>query len=297
MLPKIRPYIYGLRVISAVLLVLGAWIGWNYISNGEAVTGFRLIISAVAFALAAWVSPYSPLFLVLLAIPILILPFTRGAGFVFAMIAAIALLWLAWQRVQPVSIDPAGVKRAPDDAVMPHAQKFVSEFEALRWSRAGAVSAELGQIEVTLAVLLSPDRRSYAEVTDVVVAITSSFAHGRTFVSRNSAASPMSPWVLANDRRGDTPTQLVTSHQEVLEILKGRNLKPLTFDPATLIEFVIEQEKRSIEESTGFKPRLSDTAKGMGPIDRSEDSAERIRRWSHTTGPDFSGQLTESDQD
>jgi hypothetical protein len=285
LVPKIRPYIYGLRVLSSVLLVLGAWSGWNYIADGEPVVGVRVLVSAVAFAVASWVSPYSPMFLVLLAIPILILPFTRGAGFVFGIIAAIALLWLVWQRGQAVDIDPGGVRAAPDDAVMPHARAFVADLEGLGWSRAGAVSADLGRMEITMAVLLSADRLSYVEVTDVVVAITSIFAHGRTVVSRNSAASPMSASVLANDRRGATPTQLAASHQEVLEILRERGLKPLRLDPATLIQLVIDQEKRSIEESAGFKPRLGDTAKGMGPIDRSEESAERIRQWSHTTGP------------
>jgi len=290
-LPRLRPFIYGLRAVGIVLLLGGFWVGWNLIDSDQTLAGIRVVLAGIAFAAGTWVSVYSPLFLVLLAIPVLILPLTTGSGVVFAVIAAVALLLLALRRAGPVAIDADQVRRADDDAVMPHAVRFVAGFEDMGWTRAGAVVAQVESIEVTIAVLLSPDRRSYVEVTDVVLAITSTFSQGRTLVSRNSASSPMAEWALANDHRGASPAQLAAAHQEVLDILSEREVEALRLDPDNLIELVIELEKLSIEGAAGFTPGITNTAKGQGPIDRSEPSTERVRRWIHTTGPDLSDHL------
>lgn len=295
LLPQTRWVFMVLRIIGALVLIASVWIGWFHYDDGETLTGMRVLGGGLSFAIATWMSPYSLWFPVFLGIPILIYPLTGGAGILFLLITVVAVLWLLWRRKQPTSIDPAGVRRVADEAVMPHAVKFVEEFESQGWTRSGAVAADLGAMEITLAVILASDQKTYAEVTDVVIALTSVFTEGRTLVTRNSATSPMSEWVLANDLRGANPASLIKCHQEVLEILASMGRTPLDLHPVGLIDFVVEQEKISIETTAGFKPGLANTGKGSGRIDRSDESMERIRQWQWAEGPDLSHHLGQSD--
>lgn len=287
LVPKFRRYVYGLRIISTLLLAAAIRAGTANIGAGLTLTGIRIIVGALGFAAVTWVSPYSPWVMVFLALPVIILPISSGSGILFAAITVAILLWLAWRRTQPVSLDAGGVRRVEDDAVMPKAVRFVAEFEGLGWRRRGAAAADLGSMDIILAVLISPDAHNYVEVTDVVIAITSVFSDGRTLVTRNSASSPMSEWVLANDLRGSSPTALATGHTRALEILASSGVEPMTVDSPGLIDFVIGQEKLSIESASGFRPRLTDSGRGTGPIDNSPSASDRISEWRRTSGPDL----------
>jgi hypothetical protein len=140
-------------------------------------------------------------------------------------------------------------------------------------------------VNIISSLLLSPDRTRCAQVTDVVIAITSKFTGGRTLVTRNSGGIAMPPWSLANDHRGERPMALAIAHDEALRILEARGIKPLPFDPDDVVGFFLAEEQRHMAYVVDMKTRVQPNLKGSGPIDNSEASAQRIREWTKAEGP------------
>jgi hypothetical protein len=269
--PSLRGVFIGLRVFSTLVLVVAMWIGITAVQNGDTVAALRFVAGGASFAAATWVSPYSVAFLVFLGLPILILPVSSGSSVIFTLIVLVALGWLLWSRRRPVKLDPETIVRAADDAVMPHAVPFVKEFSSIGWEQMGAVSIGLRRVNVISSLLLSPDKTKCAQVTDVVIAITSKFSGGRTLVTRNSGGVALPPWSLAND--------------DALRILEAKGYPPLAFDPDDVVDFFLAEEKRHIAYVADVKIRVQSDLKGSGPIDSSEASAQRIREWRMAEAP------------
>ena len=283
--PSLRGVFIGLRVFSTLVLVVAMWIGITAVQNGETVAALRFVAGGASFAAATWVSPYSVAFLVFLGLPILILPVSSGSSVIFTLIVLVALGWLLWSRRRPVELDPETIVRAADDAVMPHAVPFVKEFSSIGWEQMGAVSIGLRRVNVISSLLLSPDKTKCAQVTDVVIAITSKFSGGRTLVTRNSGGVALPPWSLANDHRGEKPMALAIAHDDALRILEAEGYPPLAFDPDDVVDFFLAEEKRHIAYVADVKIRVQSDLKGSGPIDSSEASAQRIREWRMAEAP------------
>lgn len=283
--PSLRLVFIGLRAFSTIMLAVAVWIGIAFVQDGDTVAALRYVAGAVSFAAATWVSPYSVAFLVFLGLPILILPVSPGSGVMFTVIVVVALGWLLWSRRRPVRLDSETIVRAPDDAVMPHAVPLVSQFTSMGWEQVGAVSFKIRRLNVISSQLLSPDRTRSAQVTDVVIAITSKFAGGRTLVTRNSGGLAMPPWSLANDHRGKEPTALAIAHDEALRILDAMGIRPQPFDPADVVDFFLAEEKRHMAYAVDIEARLQPSLKGSGPLDSSEASAQRIREWRIAEAP------------
>lgn len=284
LLPKLRPAFAALRVLGFLILATSVWLGIGLISRNETADGVRTFVGGLSFAAATLVSPYSPLVLVFLAIALFAFPLGGPAAIFFIVTTGALLIWLAFRRVRTPDLDPEGVRRVGDDAVMPHAVEFVEEFESLGWGRVGAVAADLGHIEITMAILHSPDKRSYVEVTDIVIAITSVFPDGKTMVTRNSTTSAMPPWVLANDHRGAKPTALVTAHENALTVLANRGVRPEAIPEAELVDVVIVQEKASISFSSGADQGSPLLTRGKAAIDHSQAAEARIDLWMQERG-------------
>jgi propanediol utilization protein len=283
--PSLRVEFIGLRVFSTLVLVVAMWIGITSVQNGDAVSALRFVAGGASFSAATWVSPYSVAFLVFLGLPILILPATPGSGVIFTVIAIVALGWLIWSRGRPIRLDAETIVRAADDAVMPHAVPFVEDFTSIGWEQVGAVSIVIRKGDVISSLLLSPDRTKCAQVTDVVIAITSRFDNGRTLVTRNSGSIALPPWGLANDHRGEKPMALAIAHDDALRILEAKGYPPLAFDPDDVVDFFLAEEKRHIAYVADVKIRVQSDLKGSGPIDSSEASAQRIREWRMAEAP------------
>jgi hypothetical protein len=283
--PSLRWVFVVLRVFSTILLAGVAWIGLGLVENGEALAALRYLAGAASFAVATWVSPYSIAFLVFLGLPILILPVSPGSSVIFTFIVVIAFGWLLWSKRRPLELDSEAIVRAADDAVMPHAVPFVNEFSSIGWEQVGAVSILLRRANVISSLLLSPDRTRCAQVTDVVIAITSKFSGGRTLVTRNSGGVALPPWSLANDHRGEKPLALAIAHDDALRILEAKGYPPLAFDPDDVVDFFLAEEKRHIAYVAEVKVRVQSNLKGSGPIDDSDASAQRIREWRLAEGP------------
>lgn len=283
--PSLRWVFIGLRMFSTTVLAVAAWIGVALVQNGDTVAALRYVVGGASFAAATWVSPYSVAFLVFLGLPILILPVSSGSGVIFTLIVVVAFGWLLWSRRRPMKLDPEAIVRAADDAVMPHAARSVEEFTSIGWKQVGALSIiMLRRVNVISSLLLSPDRTSCAQVTDVVIAITSKFTGGRTLVTRNSGGVALPPWSLANDHRGEKPMALAIAHDEALRALESRGIEPLAFDPEDVVEFFLAEEKRHIVYVADMETRVQPSLKGSGPIDSSDASAQRIQEWKMAEG-------------
>jgi hypothetical protein len=275
----------ALRVFSTIVLGVGVWIGVALIQDGDTIAALRYVAGGASFAAATWVSPYSVAFLVFLGLPILILPVSSGSGAIFTVIVVVALGWLLWSRRRPLRLDAETIVRAPDDAVMPHAVPFVEAFNSLGWEQVGALSIMMRRVNVISSLLLSPDKTKCAQVTDVVIAITSKFSDGPTLVTRNSGGIAMPPWSLANDHRGESPMALAIAHDEALRILEAERIRPLPFDRKDVVDFFLAEEKRHMAYAVDSEARVQPNLKGSGPIDRSDASAQRIREWTMAEGP------------
>jgi len=283
--PSLRWVFHGLRVFSTVVLAGAAWIGITLMEDGDTLGALRYVAGAASFAAATWVSPYSTAFLVFLGLPILILPVSTGSGVIFTVIVVVAFGWLIWSRRRPINLDAETIVRAADDAVMPHAVAFVEDFTSIGWDQVGAVSIMIRKVNVISSLLLSPDRTRCAQVTDVVIAITSKFNKGRTLVTRNSGSVALPPWGLANDHRGEKPMTLAIAHDEALRTLEASGIKPQPFDPSEVVDFFLAEERRHMAYVVGMKTPVQPNLKGSGPLDSSDASAQRIREWRMAEGP------------
>jgi hypothetical protein len=266
-------------------LVVTGWIGIALVQDGETVTALRYVVGGASFATATWVSPYSVALLVFLGLSVLILPVSSGSGVILAVIVVFVLGWLLWSRRRPIKLDAETIVRAADDAVMPHAVPFVNEFTAIGWEQVGAVSIKMRRVNVISSLLLSPDKTKCAQVTDVVIAITSKFRDGRTIVTRNSGGIAMPPWSLANDHRGAKPMALAIAHDDALRILEARGIKPMPFSPDDVVDFFLAEEKRHMAYAVDSEIRVQSSLKGSGRIDSSDASTQRIRDWMMAEGP------------
>jgi hypothetical protein len=283
--PSLRWVFVGLRAFSTVVLVGAGWIGITLMEDGDTLGALRYVAGAASFAAATWVSPYSTAFLVFLGLPILILPVSAGSGVIFAVIVVVAFGWLLWSKRRPIQLDAETIVRAEDDAVMPHAVPLVEAFTSMDWAQVGAVSIMLSRVNVISSLLLSPDKTRCAQVTDVVIAITSKFPGGRTLVTRNSGGVALPPWALANDHRGEKPVALAIAHDKALGLLEANGLKPIPFDPQDVVDFFLAEEKRHMAYAVDTEARMQPSLKGSGPLDSSDDSAQRIREWKMAEGP------------
>ncbi len=275
----------GLRIFSTLLLAGVAWIGLGLVEDGETLAALRYMAGAASFSVATWVSPYSIAFLVFLGLPILVLPVSPGSSVIFTVIVVVAFGWLLWSTRRPLKLDSETIVRAADDAVMPHAVPFVNEFSSIGWGQVGAVSILLRRVNVISSLLLSPDRTRCAQVTDVVIAITSKFSGGRTLVTRNSGGTALPTWSLANDLQGEKPMALVDAHDEALRTLADRGFRPRPFDLDDVVDFFLTEEKHHIAYAVDMETRPQPSLKDSGPIDGSDVSAQRIREWKMAKGP------------
>jgi hypothetical protein len=275
----------GLRVFSTVVLAGAGWKGITLMEDGDTLGALRYVAGAASFAAATWVSPYSTAFLVFLGLPILILPVSTGSGVIFTVIVVVAFGWLLWSKRRPIKFDSETIVRAEDDAVMPQAVPFVEAFTSMGWAQVGAVSIMLRRVNVISSLLLSPDKTQCAQVTDVVIAITSQFTGGRTLVTRNSGGVALPPWGLANDHRGEKPVALAVAHDEALRLIEANGFKPIPFDPDDVVDFFLAEEKRHMAYAVDSETRMQTSLKGSGPLDSSDASAQRIREWRMAEGP------------
>ena len=274
-----RRMVWLARAISAVALFIGLITGARAASEGAIVFAFLYLAISVAFVLATWVSPLSPLVWVAIAGMVTVMLVLEPNVVTATLAIAAALLFWLRGRKQSSPVNPASLRAVPSDTVMRGAEAYVGELEDLGWRQSGAYAFDT-PLPVVASLLVHPDMDQYAEVTDSIFGILSRFSDNRVMVTINSGRAGLPPNYLANDLLGASPTELTEAHQRVLEMLTAFGATPLPVDEATLVEEAISSEIETIEW-TKQNPSggLFNFGRGVGSIDASGDARARIEAW------------------
>ena len=161
---------------------------------------------------------------------------------------------------------------------MRKARAFVAEFTAGGFEQVGALRFAIGPLKVIESLLLAPDGRSYASVTDAIVHVTSLFADGRGLVTRNSDHSQMPDYLLVNSAPGASPTELMASHARALALVAERDHYPLTIAAPELAQIALDSERAAIEWAAARR-HSTDGVDGHGPLWSRPGRYEQIDAW------------------
>ena len=133
-----RRMVWLARAISAVALFIGMITGARAASEGAIVLAFLYLTISVAFVLATWVSPLSPLVWVAIAGMVTVMLVLEPNVVTATLAIAAALLFWLRGRKQSSPVNPASLRAVPSDTVMRGAEAYVGELEDLGWRQAGA---------------------------------------------------------------------------------------------------------------------------------------------------------------
>ena len=277
----VRPVFWAFRVAGVLAGLAGLAI--VAIASARGVWHIQLVpavAAAFAFAALGWIHPLSKWFVpVLAACGVLVILAYRSWAMTLLIAATIGLL--VWNR-RPgrrlkSGVDPERIAIAEPTAVMKHARGFADGFKEAGFEQVGALRVPIGPVSVIVAVLLSPDARSYASVTDAVVSVTSLFADGKSLISRNSEVAPDPDYVLSNAISGASPGELVAAHSQALDLVGQRGHFPTTISGTELPQIALDGERRAIEWINRDRP-TREQIKG-GPLAERPDRYDLIDRW------------------
>lgn len=275
----IRPIYWVLRTFGTLIGVAGVVLGALFIRSDMWATAAWSLSLGVLFAVLTWLAPTSRWQLPLLAV------LGLGVGIFFqdwliAALVLVAVAWGFWSR-RGLGFMPKDFEVADPDATMKNACGFIDDYRALGFGQVGAYSAKIGPVRIVVSLLLAPDQKSYASVTDAVLTVTSWFPEGRSMVTRNINERALPDEVLINPVPGGEPDELVASHTRALEILADHGHFPHEVAAPELARMAIDSELRTIEWTKGEgRNYRHDDVEAL--TDR-PDLAERISRW-HGSG-------------
>lgn len=267
------------RLAAASFVPAAAYLAWTLQRDGQSTAAWSWLLLSLAVVALSWTHPQSPVFLgslVLVAGALAVASrsvLIGAAGLIFVAVAV-------WNLYGPVRIlvDPDQIARLPAGGAMPGAQPFISAFEAAGWTQEAALSVPIRGLDIVSSLMLAPDRRSFAEVTDVVISLISDFDDERFLLTRNSAVAKLPPAYLTNDLRGAEVEELISSHRQALDLLSQRGLNPVPLEGSTLGDQAIAGERRVVEWHRQNRTRKN-SGLGNGPLDGSQRSAGRIDAW------------------
>ncbi len=202
-------------------------------------------------------------------------------------------LWLALVLMSPVlidffrrplmrsrlsSLDPDSVHIGAPDLVMENAEGFQEEFLANGFTSVGAVTFVIGGTTVVSSLLISPDRRAYASVTDAILDVTSVFPDGQVLMTRNNDVSSHPPHVLTNGLSGASPGELIVGHVEALALLAARDQHPVLLVADEIPQRAAESGREGIiwlKQQADLKMKAGD----RGPLVDRKNLPELIDSW------------------
>jgi hypothetical protein len=195
---------------------------------------------------------------------------------VFAAVGAVAvLLSLRFARPLPRhGPEPAG----PDEA-MPGAEGFISDFGTAGFRRVGGYRWALRGRLVISTVLAPAGMDRYAIVTDRVLEVASRFGD-RMLITTNSGRAPTTVELLRQVVPAG-PADLVLAHQDALDRLSDRGLRPDRFSgDEELLRYVRAVEERALRRgvNVSFLTLLLRGAKGDESDRELRDDVESHRR-------------------
>jgi hypothetical protein len=276
--------VWLVRAISAVALTVSVYLSATLAARGDTLSAVLFLSISIAYVLATWMNPLSPLLWIGIAAMIsALLVLDPGVVSVTLAIAAAVLFWMRGRK-QSSPVDPATLRPVEPDSVMPSAQAFVTELIEAGWRQAGAYAFDSRKTAVTVSVLVHPDLDRHAEITDMVFSIESRFPNSRILITNSSGRAVLPPSYLTNDVFGATPAELAEAHQHALDILGGFDLEPEHVLEHTIVSEAMASEMETIEWSyENPSGGLFNFGGGHGALDDSPASKARIEEWRRAT--------------
>jgi hypothetical protein len=257
--------------LAAVASARGSW----------SIASAALIVGS-AFAALTWMHPFSNWFVPTL-VGVGIVVATTLQSWTTAAILAVLIGLVMWSRLRPFSmggprVDPDEIVIDQPGSVMKNARAFVEEFEAAGFRQVGALRFSVGPITVIVSLLLSPDRLSYAGVTDSILNLTSLFSGGRGLLTRNSDRAPLPGYLLVDSVTGGSPAEMIESHIRALSLLAERGYQPISIVASELPQIALERERRVVAWAAANRNEAR-SAKGRGPLWSRPRRDDHIEAW------------------
>lgn len=268
------------RAVSAVAFVAGLFLAAQAAAAGNPVGALLFLAISVAYVLATWVSPLSPVpWIAIGGIVVVFVVIDPGVISVTLAVAAGVLFWMRGRK-RSSSIDTTTLRPVSPESVMPGAEHVVEEFIDLGWRQAGAYAFDSMSGNVTASVLVHPDLDRHVQITDILVSIESRFEGGRILTTLSSGRASLPPNYLANDLLGASPAELADAHQAALDILATQGATALQVPEHTIVSEAMASEVETIEWSKSHPSGgLFNFGAGVGPLDDSQEASARIEAW------------------
>ncbi|MDH3190942.1 MAG: hypothetical protein OEM39_09970, partial [Acidimicrobiia bacterium] len=201
----VRPLFWAIRVFG-VLLGLGVlYVAALAVSQQRwDLLGLVLVLGG-GFVALTWMPPASRWFLPTFAFVGLVVAIPLGS-WTLALVVVVTIGLMVWLRRRPLRglgmVNPDKIVAVAPESVMKNARTFVEEFRAAGFEQVGAIQFSIGPIKVIESLMIAPDGRSYAAVTDAVINVNSVYPGGRGLVTRNSAQTPLPDYLLVDNVPG-----------------------------------------------------------------------------------------------
>ncbi len=235
--------VWLMRAISGVAAIIGGYLAAQLASRGETLLAVLYLTIAIAYLLATWTNPLSPLLWVGIGAMIGVFLFLdTGVMSITLAIAAAVLFWMRGRK-QGSPVDPGSLRPVSPESVMEGAHPYVAELIESGWRQAGAYAFDSPKVPVTVSVLVHPNLDRHAEITDMVFSIESRFRESRILISNSSGLAGLPPSYLTNDVAGASPAELADAHQSALDILAGHDLAPLQVLEHTIVSEAMASER------------------------------------------------------
>jgi hypothetical protein len=268
------------RAVSAVAFVVGMFLAAQAAAAGNTVGALLFIAISVAYVLATWVSPLSPVPWIAIGGMVAVFVVLDPGVISITLAAAAGVLFWMRGRKRSSSIDTSTLHPVAPDAVMRGAEQRVDELVAMGWRQAGAYGFESLAARVTASVLVHPNLDRHAQITDMLASIESRFDDGRILITLNSGRASLPPNYLTNDLPGASPAELAGDHQRALDLLVTFGVTPLQVPEHTIVSEAMASEVETIQWSTDHvSGGLFNFGTGAGALDGSPKSTARIEAW------------------
>ena len=275
-----RPVLWLVRALSSLAMILGVYLAVQLASRGDTLSAILFLAISIAFVLATWMNPLSPLLWVGIGAMVTVLVILDpGVISITLAITAAVMFWIRGMK-QGSPVEAASLRPIEPDSVMNGAQPFVTELLESGWRQAGAYAFDSRRKAVTVSVLVHPNLDRHAEITDIVFSIESRFQDSRILISNSSGRTAWPPSYLTNDVFGASPAELAEAHQRALDLLAEYDLEPQHVLEHTIVSEAMASEMETIEWSQeNPSGGLFNFGGGADPLDDSPASKERIEAW------------------
>jgi hypothetical protein len=243
-----------------------------------------LIVQAVLLTGLAWLrGGIARLFMIALLVLNSVPVFGLTRVLIGAAVIYLVTLPLRW-RYYMANMAGLELETRHDQGVAEEARAFLLQYRQLGFQPVSAAQARGPGFETVFTYLLSPDRLTYAILTDQVQTFASRFGE-RVLVTMDRGTLPVPPLELRQVFKTDIPG-LWQHHQAALAAVAGHGLRPDPLEPARLADLVLQYEKFSLDFVrnrpwwTGWRVLIGFLTRRRPDSEPIGANPERIQRWA-----------------